>query len=638
MRPPSIPGIALAAALAAARATACHGEDGATSALLAAPPAGGIALAVDGRDLPRGLLRAHQVVEARAGELVLVFPKWIPGAHAPAGRVDNLVGLRATVGARELGWDRDEADPYRIVVHVPAGVDRIGVDSVYLANQSDTNSAGVDVVGTEGLAVVSWNCAVLYPEGRAAAAIPVDLAFTAPGGWRIGTAMAVAGAQGDTWRFARQSLRDLVDQPLIAGPAVETVPLAGDGPPVSVAVGATGGAAVALDPRWREHLAATADQARRLFGRAHYRAYRWLFVAGDEVEGLGLEHANCSLCGFPGDALHDYASASYDDRDLPVHEFIHSWCGKHVRPAGMATADFQAQQRFDLLWVYEGLTQYLGEVVGARAGLATPEEFRDHFAATLHDLAHQSGRAWRSVADTARATWMLREWSRHYHELRRDQDYYLEGMRFWLEADLIIRAESRGQRSLDDFCRVFLGAPVEPGAVRGYGLDDVVAGLEAVQHHDWRGLIAARIYALCPTLDTAFLETGGWRLAYRAEPAGTLPAEDESTLLDQRQGLGCRFLEHGAVGEVVTGSPADRAGLYDGLQVRKLDGAQFGGRQLEAALSAAAAGGPGTLTFTVWDGHRERQVVATCATGPLHPRLERVPAQPDLLGAILAPR
>lgn len=635
MRPPSapasrflIPALLLVVQIIAAGADA---DTASASATREAPPLNGLDLSVDARELPHGLLHAHEELSAGGGDLALVFPKWIPGAHAPAGRVDNLVGLRFTSAGEALRWDRDEADPYRMVVHCPKGAGRLAIDLTYIANQADSNSTGVDIVGNQEMALVCWNCCLLYPAGRTAAAIPVDASLTTPPDWQIASQLATLEHHKERWRFTRVSLRDLVDQPLIAGLHLveQTVDAAG-GPPATVSLASMSGTTV-LDPQWTAKLGIATKQALALFGRAHYRSYRWLFVAGDGLEGVGLEHANCSLCGIGDEAISAYDKASYDDRNMPVHEYVHSWCGKHVRPGAMATEDFQEPQRLGLLWVYEGLTQYLGEVLGARAGLASDEEFRHQLAFYLHDLSHQRGRAWRSIEDTARSSFLLRDWSKHYHELRRDQDYYIEGMLFWLEADLIIRTESHFSRSLDDFARAFLGAPVEPGALRRYALDDVVAALEAVQHHDWRALIETRIMAVHPELDLSFLAASGWRLEYRLGAEGDMV--DDDAMLDARQSLGCQFHE-GRVSDVVPGSPAERAGLYDGTEVRKVNGLEINPKNLEQALRTAHDDGVGELLFTVGKDKAEHVLKASCTSGPLHPRLVRG-GGPDLLASIL---
>ncbi len=622
-----------------------EGDPAGATATREAPPLAGVTLSVDARELPHGLLHAHEELSAAGGDLALVFPKWIPGAHAPAGRIDNLVGLRFSSAGEALRWDRDEVDPYRLIVHCPTGAIQLGIDLTYIANQADTNSTGVDIVGNQAMALICWNCCLLYPGGRAAAAIPVDASLTTPPDWQIACQLATVEHHKDRWRFARASLRDLIDQPLIASAhLVEQAVDSTGGPPAMVSLASMSGATV-LDPLWVAKLGQATKQALALFGRAHYRSYRWLYVSGDGLEGIGLEHANCSLCGIGDEAIGAYDKASYDDRNMPVHEYVHSWCGKHVRPAAMATEDFQEPQRLGLLWVYEGLTQYLGEVLGVRAGLASEEEFRHQLAFYLHDLSHQRGRAWRSIEDTARSSYLLRDWSRHYHELRRDQDYYIEGMLFWLEADLIIRSESHGLRSLDDFARAFLGAPVEPGALRRYALEDVVAALEAVQHHDWRALIDSRIREVHPELDLSFLAASGWRLDYQLGGPGK--ELDDDAMLDARQSLGCQFHE-GRVSDVVPGSPAERAGLYDGIEVGKVNGMEMNAKNLEQALRSAHDVGGGPLVFTVGQDKgkdtdadkgkdkdkAETVIKVSCASGPLHPQLVRG-GGPNLLASIL---
>ncbi len=601
-------------------------------------PADALVLTVDARELPDGLLHAHESLAATGGDQVLVFPKWIPGTHAPAGRIVNLVGLRFSAGGATLAWDRDEADPYRLVVHVPAGSARLEADFTYIANHGDVSSAGVDVEGTRGLGVINWNCCVLCPEGRPVGAIPVVASLLLPTGWKPGTALAIQRAQAPGWRFAPTTVGALIDRPLIAGPGLTETALETGDLPASLVIAAADGAPVVPDHEWCTRLTAAVTQAQRLCGPAHCPSYRWLCMVGDTFDDIGLEHGDCSLCGLVGRPFSDFDSTSYPERDLMVHELMHSWCGKHVRPAAMATTDLQTPQRTGLLWVYEGLTMYLGEVVGTRAGMHTPAEFREQLAADIHDLSYQRGRAWRSVEDTARAAWMLREPSNRYGDLRRGEEFYTEGKLFWLEADLIIRSASGGARSLDDFCRTFLGTPLAPGtALRTYTVDDVIAALAAVQPHDWRALVRTRISAVRPRLDGSGYEGGGWRLVYSdpADPAQS-PA-DENTLLDTRASLGCE-LRDGRVSGLQPGSPAMRAGLHEGDQVSGADGRRLDGLAVESALQRAVSDGIGLVHLVVTENRVPRPVNVPWDQGPRHPRLERLPDAPDLLGAILTPR
>src|SRR2546430_3143702 len=108
-----------------------------------------------------------------------------------------------------------------------------------------------------------------------------------------------------------------------------------------------------------------------------------------------------------------------------------------------------------LLWVYEGLTNYLGDVLAARSGIWTAEQYRQTLAIQAADLDNTPGRNWRPLSDTATAAQLLYDSRADGSSYRRSVDYYPEGSLIWLEADTLIRRESRGQRSLDPFIQSF---------------------------------------------------------------------------------------------------------------------------------------------------------------------------------------
>lgn len=493
---------------------------------VAAPPHTGIRLEVDARELDDDLLRSRCILTVAPGPLALCFPKWVPGAHAPCGRIDNLatIILRTATGAL-VPWRRDARDPWRLELTVPPETAILDCELAYIANQPDPNSEGTDVRRAGKVALINWNNCVLVPEGRPVAAIPVDCSLRLPAGWKQASALRVEGEGPDAIAFARCSLRDLVDRPLLAGEELVSLPLpCRDGVEAWLDCASQDHASRPAG-LWIDGLGRSVDEARQLFGRHHFRSYRFQVVDGHALHGLGLEHAECGLSGLSPGCIAAPGQGHWWDLNTPVHEFVHSWVGKHVRPADMITPDWQTVPRFDLLWVYEGLTQHLGSVLQVRSGISTPEEWRENLAWILRHLAAQPGRTWRSVEDTALATWTLRGSSLHHDGLRRGQEYYLEGALFWLEADLIIRRGSGGQRSLDDFCRAFFGRPVEPGASLGFSLDEVLAALEAQQPHDWRGLVRRRIQEPAPALDTAFLTEAGWEA--RGRVLSRLPAVED---------------------------------------------------------------------------------------------------------------
>ena len=145
------------------------------------------------------------------------------------------------------------------------------------------------------------------------------------------------------------------------------------------------------------------------------------------------------------------------DSDLLSHEFTHSWNGKYRRPVGLYQPDFATPQQGALLWVYEGMTEYLGNVLAARSDLKTQAQYRDILALTAAELDYTPGRDWRPTEDTAVAASILREQCPAWSNWRRGQDYYFEGEVLWLDADTLIRKMTGNKKSLDDFEKIFLG-------------------------------------------------------------------------------------------------------------------------------------------------------------------------------------
>lgn len=600
-------------------------------AALAATPQRGIALAVDASALPGdGLLHARQVVPAAPGPLVLRYPRWIPGTHAPSGPLANVAGLIARGGGRALDWQRDPRDAFAFTVTVPEGVDRVEIDLTYIANQPTANSQGVDVAAGAGSAMINLNCCLLVPAAADIHAWTCAVAVRPPAGWQAATQLPVRGRTGEALVYGAMTIGEVVDRPILLGRHLSSQVLTpgGEGRLRTLLDIAADDPVGAIDECWITALRRLPGEAEALFGGARTPTYRFLVTLGDPC---GLEHADCSWCGLPADALDDLAACDVWARELLPHEFVHAWVGKHRRPVGMLQPDFERPLDNDGLWVYEGLTQYLGQVLAARSGLVTTEEFRENLVDIVDDLATTPGRSWRSIRDTCRSSWLLRDHSPNHGRLRRSQDYYLEGALFWLAADLEIRRASDGQRSLDDFCRVFFG----PGATApGFTEDEVIAALTALAPIDWRTRVRRWIDEV-GDLDTAFLADTGWRVAAPAP----LPEADFARFRPRHaRALIGLVLNQGWVQEVVPGSPAAAAGLRAGDYVLSLD--EHDVREDRLALARALAGSTATGAITALchrDGAWEPRTIRYQG-GLVVPRLERVPGAPDRLGAIAAPR
>jgi len=371
-----------------------------------------------------------------------------------------------------------------------------------------------------------------------------------------------------------------------------------------------------------------------LFGARHYRSYHFLLTLSDHVAHFGLEHHESSDNRIPEWGLTDDDERPIHAGLLP-HEMTHSWNGKYRRPAGLATGDFEKPMEGELLWVYEGLTTYLGNILTARSGLRTPEQYRQLLAMDAAALDAAPGRQWRPLADTAVAAQILYSARGGGRAARRDVDFYPEGDLIWLEADVTIRRLSQGRRSLDDFCRRFFGGVSGPPEVRTYTLDSLLADLAAVQPFDWRGFFEQRIYRVNPRAPLGGIRQSGWRLIYRAERSAMQKAsEDAGKSVDVQHSLGFSLNQDGVISDVLPGSPADRAGISPGGKLLAVNGRQFTAKWLRQSVRDAKDG-TAPIELLVKDGEIYTTHRAGCHTGELYPDLERDESQGDLLTAII---
>jgi predicted metalloprotease with PDZ domain len=315
----------------------------------------------------------------------------------------------------------------------------------------------------------------------------------------------------------------------------------------------------------------------------------------------------------------------------------HSWNGKYRRPAGLATPDYSQPMRGELLWVYEGLTPYLGEVLAVRSGLWTNATFRESLALEAARLDRAAGRTWRPLADTAVAAQLLYHSRTEGTSWRRRTDFYHEGALIWLEADTVIRRQTQGKRSLDDFCRKFYGGESGPPRVVPYTREDVVTALNEIAPSDWQGFFQTRVYSTNTHAPLEGVEASGWRLAYTNDvPPRFKALESQRKYTDVSFSLGFTLREGGAVNDVLPGSPADKAGIGPGMKLLAVNGRRWKPELLRRAIKAASTNAaPIELLF-----ENEDYFVACKADyheGEKYPVLERDASQPDLLSEILKP-
>ena len=600
--------------------------------LRGAEPSAPIRLEVDAREAPRKILHAKLTIPAAAGPLTLLYPKWLPGEHGPTGPIADLAGVRISAGGRRILWTRDPVDMYAFHFDVPpdAGFVEVALDYLSPAASGGFSSSAS---ATTQLAVISWNQVLLYPKGPSSDTIQVAASLRLPAGWSHATALdRDAGSTADLVRFAPVSLTTLVDAPVLAGAHFRSIPI---GPDHRINVAADGEPALAMDERTLAACKNLVAETGSLFGARHYRHYDFLLTLSDLVAHFGLEHHESSDDRVAERSLIDESKRKANLVDLLSHEMVHSWNGKHRRPAGLMPGRFDEPMRGELLWVYEGLTQYLGDVLAARAAFATDEQYRELMAITAAEMEATRGRSWRPLADTAVAAQILYEARADWALYRRGVDFYPESNLLWLEADALIRRESGGKKSLDDFCRLFFGGRGGSPSVIPYTAEDVFAALNQIQRHDWKRFWTERLEATETSRPLAGLAAAGWKLAWSDSRGDIFRArEDAAKVTDARFSLGLSVNDDGLIPDIVPDSPAAKAGIGPGMHLVAVNGRRWSHEILKEAIRRSSTQ---PVELLVENGDYYRSYRLDYAGGERFPKLERDASKPDLLTKIIAP-
>jgi predicted metalloprotease with PDZ domain len=602
----------------------------------AAPAPSAATVEVDARDAPRGIEHVHLVLPVTPGKLTLLYPKWLPGEHSPDGPVAGVSGLKFSSKGAPIAWQRNAENMYAFHLTVPAGANSLDVvfevDAV--AGATDNNAVRTS---TESLAIILWNQLILYPSGTQSDDLQYKASLRLPAGWQFGTALPQDRVAGETAQFAQVSLTALIDSPVLSGRHFTTIELGG-APAVHLHLAADSEAALAIPAATTEQLRKLVKEAAALFGATHYDEYHFLWTLSDQIAPEGIEHHQSSDNRSPERSLIDEnLRRSSFNLDLLPHEYAHSWNGKFRRPAGLATGNYHSPMHGDLLWVYEGLTQYLGMVLSARSGLASPDDARDSWAAIAAGLQTGKGREWRSLADTAIAAQLGYTAATGWRARTRGVDFYDESALLWLQADTLIRSKTRGAKSLDDFCRLFYGPPSSSPKVVSFEFNDIVKALNTVMPYDWRDFWMQHLDRVQPEVPLEGLVAGGWHLVFTGEPSAVEKGEDAlRKRVNSDYSLGFALKEEGAViVSVAPGTAADAAGLAPDSILIAVDDRKYSKEILEDALKAGGDE-PRVIRLLIEKDEIFRTVELHYAGHARHPHLERDASTPDLLTAILS--
>jgi predicted metalloprotease with PDZ domain len=603
---------------------------------------GEIALQVDATDVQRRIYGVTETIPVRPGRLVLYYPQWLPGNHAPRGQVDQLAGLRFRAGDRQIPWRRDPLNVHAFELQVPSGVNQLVAEFQILTAQVTDASRTPRVVITPNLLGLQWNQVVLYPAGYLVRDIRVRASVQLPTGWKHATALPAdqAGTSGAASRvsFAPVSLETLVDSPLYAGRHYRLIDLTpAGGRPVRLNVWAEEEADLAATDEQVVIHRALVREMLAVFGAPHYSQYDYLLVLSNRIGGIGLEHIQSSENSQSPGYFRSW-DEDVDGRDLLAHEFTHSWNGKYRRPARNWTPHYNTPMQDELLWVYEGMTQYYGMILAARSGLWPQDFARDELAvaaAVYRD--RRPGRVWRPLVDTTFQPITSARRTQPWNSWQRTEDYYTEGALIWLDVDTRLRELSNGSRSLDDFARAFFAAPANQGGISTYEFADIVQALNAIAPFDWGPFLRARVEGTNQPL-TEGLERAGFRLEFSDKPNSVISDyEKAGSFTELSYSLGVSISRDAVLTDVLWDGIAFKAGLTTNTTVVAVNGRSYSAEILKAAI--ARSGRDGTpIELLVRNQDLYRTVTVTCPQGLRYPHLVPIEGRVDGLKALLAPR
>ncbi|MGC1838042.1 MAG: hypothetical protein WA674_06845 [Candidatus Acidiferrales bacterium] len=610
----------------------------ATLALLASSARGQsgqtISLTVDATQAPLKILRTHMILPTKPGPLTLYYPKWIPGEHGPDGPIANVAGLKITANGKMVPWQRDLLDVFTFHLDVPAGADHLDINFDYIEpTSSGAYTAGASA--TDKLVIVSWNQNVLYPAGTPAEQLNYEAKLIVPEGWKYGTPLAVKSQTGNEITFEAVSLNRLVDSPVIAGEYYRAIDITPPGEPIhhELDLVADSEAALAITPEVQKGMVNLVAESGKLFGTRHYRDYHFLLTLSDHVAHFGLEHHESNDSRLPERALL-MPNAAFQVGGLLSHEFMHSWNGKFRRPADLATPYYEEPMKTDLLWVYEGLTDFLGPLLATRSGLWTPDQYHEYLADIAAALGPgRPGRTWRPLLDTAVGEPGL-GFGRGWFNWRRGVDYYDEGDLIWLEVATIIGRETQGQKTIDNFCQIFHGGPNNGPELKTYTFDDLVHTLNGVATYDWASFFHDRLNSVSADAPVGGIQNGGWNVVYTDEPPKSAGRRGDAGDI---YSIGLQLGEDGEVNDSILGGPAFNAGVTSGMKVVGVNWRLFTHDLLEEAIKASKDSA-NPITLLVIDDDYYRTATIDYHGGLRYPHLVRDESKPDVLDDIIKPR
>ena len=532
---------------------------------------------LDERNAPRGIAYTHMTIPVNPGPFTLDYPEWIPGEHGPTGPLHDMSELVITAGGQAIAWQRDRADMYAFHLNVPRGVHTIRVDFTVLLNTANNFVDGH--LATRNIMVGNWNRYLLYQRNIDNTQYFARASLILPSGWDYASALPVASRSGNRVDFKTVSLETLVDSPTDSGRYYRHIlTWSGEGTSTYLDMFAEHPEDLDLSKAVIEAYKKMTPEAMALYGGRHWNVYHSELTLSDLIPGQGIEHHQSS-----DDRADDTFMTNPQEQlaggDLLTHEFSHSWNGKYRRPFDLQQPNFNwpHPERTELLWQYEGMNQYMGDILAFRCGIkGNASDYPEYLAFIYSEMAYEPGRYTTPIIDLTTGAPYYYANGGDYSSLRRTAgDFYTEGELMWLDADTIIRQLSHNEKSLDDYVKVFAGGVTAPKVVT-YTRADLERYLGQVAPYDWHGFFQRYVYSISDKPPSDEIERSGYRLVYNSTPNKYESAsESVDKSIDSWFDTGLRIDSDGDIADVRANSAAWNAGLGVGQTILAVNGRQF---------------------------------------------------------------
>jgi predicted metalloprotease with PDZ domain len=514
--------------------------------------------------------------------LDVALPVWTPGSYMVREYARHVQEFAATAGGRALPWRKLDKSTWRIEA---TQATPISISYKVYANELSVRTSHLD--SSHGYFNPATVC--MYIPGRTAE--PAAVHVIAPDGWRVTTGLQTDHDSDDGRSFVAQDYDELVDAPFECG-THRLLRFDVDGIPHDIALWGHGNEDA-------DRIVADTQKivvaARDFFGGLPYARYTFIVHLSSE-RGGGLEHRNSVTMLINRWSFQP--NRSYERYlQLTSHEFFHVWNVKRIRAAPLGPFDYSRENYTRQLWAMEGVTEYYTDILLLRAGLITPERYRELLAEAIASLQSQPGRAQQSLEQSSFDAW-IKLYRPDENTLNSAISYYLKGAQVALLLDLEIRQRTASERSLDDVLRyLYRTYPIDgPGIPEDGGYRAAVEAVvsSATAPGDARSFATffARFIAGTDELDyDRALGYAGLRLDWsheRRPEDGRAPAW-----------LGLKLkTENGRpkVSAVLSDSPAYLAGIAAGDELLALDGYRTSEDDLNARLAERRPGERVTLT------------------------------------------